>query len=67
MPHIYVTQSIGRNVVAGTIKRWPRSTIDRICEEVGHSDWYEESVPHPRKRRLEELSGAKKKKEVKAA
>lgn len=69
MPQIYITQSVGRNVVAGTIRRWPRTTIDRISSEVGRSDWYEEPMPHPKRRRFEEdrKSSRKRKREVEKA
>ena len=57
MPRIYVIKTIGRNVVAGTIRDLPGSTIAKLSAEAGCEDWYQSADPHATQRAAREGQG----------
>jgi hypothetical protein len=57
MPTIYITKTLGRNIVAGTIRQLPGTTIRELTAEHGDG-WYE--LPEDngvRRGRLAEVEG----------
>jgi hypothetical protein len=53
MPKIFITKTLSPKIVENTVREFPRSTINRISEEVGSRDWYQEAMPTSTRRLLE--------------
>tara|TARA_R110000824_G_scaffold55598_2_gene153029 strand:- start:294 stop:521 length:228 start_codon:yes stop_codon:yes gene_type:complete len=49
MPTIYIKETLGRNVLKGTIKTWPRAVVNTVALEVGNHEWYELAESRPGK------------------
>ena len=57
MPRVYITKTIGRNIVAGTIRNLPGGTIAKLSAEAGCEDWYQMADPHAAQRAVREAQG----------
>lgn len=49
MPRVYITKTVGPNLVQGTIRNLSARTLQSVSERHG-SDWYEANQSRPRRR-----------------